>query len=196
MGITGQQKKANHFPENLNSRLGSEKKITEYYFSHTHFQLNLLLISGLLFFFWVFYNFRSLKKRDKIATLHSFQFSYINRLPFFAALVFMLNLAPLFDLDAPVVYIDFVEFLLMAVLTFSFYKKLPQNLFYLWIIFIALFLMSFSRYLGLPFYLTRWLSFILNSLSCLLGIYTLSRFTKKYREKKILLWPQRVIYPF
>ena len=99
----------------------------------------------------------------------------------------MLNLAPLFDLDAPVVYIDFVEFLLMAVLTFSFYKKLPRNLFYLWVIFIALFLMSFSRYLGLPFYLTRWLSFILNSLSCFLGIYTLSRFTKKYRERKILL---------
>ena len=175
------------FSGQIKRTLASEKKITQYYFSHTHYQLSLLLVTGLIFFFWVFFNFRSLKKRDKISTLQSFQFRYINALPFFAALVFMLNLAPLFDLDAPVVYIESIEFLLMIVLTFSFRKRLPQKLFYLWIIFIALFLFSFSKYLGLPFYLSRWLSFILNSVSFLLGIYAVSRFKKRYSEQKILI---------
>ena len=79
-------KKSQSFSGKFRQSLGSEKKITQYYFSHTHFQLNLLLISGLLFFFWVFYNFRSLKKRGKIATLHLFQFSYINPLAVFRCL--------------------------------------------------------------------------------------------------------------
>ncbi|MEP6952089.1 MAG: mechanosensitive ion channel domain-containing protein [Ginsengibacter sp.] len=179
--------KSRSFSGKFKRTLASEKKITQYYFSHTHYQINLLLLTGLLFFFWVSFNFRSLKRRDKISTLQSFQFRYINALPFFASLVFMLNLAPLFDLDAPVVYIDTVEFLLMFVLTFSFRKRLPQNLFYLWIIFIALFLLSFSRYLGLPFYLSRWLSFILNSLAFLLGIYAITRFKKQYGRQKIIL---------
>jgi small-conductance mechanosensitive channel len=99
----------------------------------------------------------------------------------------MLNLAPLFDLNAPVVYIDFVEFLLMIVLTFSFRKRLPRKLFYLWIIFVVLFLLSFSRYFGLPFYLTRWLSFIVNCISLLLGLYAVSRFIKQYHEQRILV---------
>ena len=167
--------------------LDSEKRITEYYFLHTHFQLNLLLLAGLLFFFWVFFNFRSLKKRDKLATLQSFQFRYIKAFPFFASLIFMLNIAPLVDLDAPVVYIDFIEFLLMIVLTISFHRRLSKKLFYLWIIFIALFILSFSRYLGLPFYINRWLWFLLNCLSFLMGIYTLLRFKKRYNEQKILI---------
>ena len=51
--------------------------------------------------------------------------------------------------------------------------------------FYGIFLLSFSRYLGLPFYLSRWLSFILNSLSFLLGIYAISRFIKQYKGQKI-----------
>jgi potassium efflux system protein len=179
--------KSPSFSAKFKQTLASEKKITQYYFSHTHYQLNLLLVTGLLFFFWISFNFRSLKKRDKLSTLQSFQFRYINALPFIASLVFMLNLAPLFDLDAPVVYIDTIEFLLMIVLTFSFRNRLPQKLYYLWIIFIVLFLLSFSRYLGLPFYLTRWLSFILNSLSFLLGIYGVSQYRKQYSQEKILV---------
>ncbi len=166
--------------------LASERKITQYYFSHSHFELNLLLVAGLVFFFWVFYNFRSLKKREKLETLRPFYFLYINAFPFYASLIFMLNLAPLFDLDAPVVYIDSIEFLLMILLTFSFRKRHLQKLFYLWIIFIALFFLSFTRYLGLPFFINRWLWFILNALSFLLGIYVLLKFKKRYNEQKIL----------
>ncbi|HEV8083538.1 MAG TPA: mechanosensitive ion channel domain-containing protein [Chitinophagaceae bacterium] len=171
----------------IKKNLASEKKITQYYFSHTPFQLNLLLLCGLVFFFWVFFNFRSLKKRDKLATLQTFRFQYINELPFFASLIFILNIAPLFDLNAPVVYIDAIEFLLMIVLTFSFRKRHLKKLFYLWIIFLVLFLLSLTRYLGLPFYINRWLWFILNCLSFLLGIYVLLRFKKRYSKQKILI---------
>ena len=174
------------FSGQFKKTIDSEKKITQYYFSHTHYQLNLLLLTGIIFFFWVLFNFRSLKQRDKTDSVQVFQFRYINPLPYFASFVFMLSLAPLFDLNAPVVYIEFIEFLLMIVLTFSFRKRLSKKLFYLWIIFIVLFLLSFSRHLGLPFYLTRWLSLILNSLSFLLGTYIIWRFKKQYHHQKVL----------
>ena len=179
-------KQSQSFSGQFKKTIDSEKKITQYYFSHTHYQLNLLLLTGIIFFFWVFFNFRSLKQRNKTDAVQVFQFRYINPLPYFASFVFMLSLAPLFDLNAPVVYIEFIEFLLMIVLTFSFGKRLPKKLFYLWIIFLVLFLLSFSSYLGLPFYLTRWLSFIFNSLSFLLGTYIIWRFKKQYHQQKIL----------
>ncbi len=177
------------FSRQFKKTVSSEKKITYYYFSHTHNQFLFLLFCGLIFFFWVFYNFRSLTKLNRLDSIKSFHFTYVNALPFFASLVFMLSLAPLFDLNAPFEYIEFVEFLLMIVLTGSFWKRLPKSLFYFWIFFIFLFLIqSFSRYLGLPFYLNRWLSLILNSTSFVLGIFALVVFRRKYPQYKILFF--------
>ena len=166
----------------------SEKKITNYYFSNTHNQLLLLLFCGILFFFWIFYNYKSLAKRNKLDSINDFHFKYINSHPFFASLILMLNLAPLFDLDAPFIYIATVEFLLMITLTYSFWKRLSKQLFTLWIIFILLFLcQSVLRYLGLPFYFNRWLLFILNSLCVFLGLYAFLNYRKKYQEHKFIV---------
>jgi small-conductance mechanosensitive channel len=168
--------------------VSSERKITNYYFANTHNLLLLLLLCGLIFFFWIFYNFKSLKKLDKIDSIKEFHFRYINPYPLFASLVLMLNLAPLFDLDAPFIYIATIEFLLMATLTYSFWKRLPRKSFYLWLIFIVLFLLqSLSRYLGLPIYFNRLLLFILNTLSVLLGLYALINYEKQYREHRFLI---------
>jgi potassium-dependent mechanosensitive channel len=166
----------------------SERKITDYYFSHTNNLFLLLLVCGLIFFFWIFYNFKSLKKRDKLSRIQQFNFRYINPVPVFASLVLMLNLAPLFDLDAPFIYIATIEFLMMLTLTYSFWKKLPRKLFYLWVVFILLFLsQSVLRYLALPIYFNRWLAFILNTLCVLLGLYTLSAFKEKYKQHKFVI---------
>jgi small-conductance mechanosensitive channel len=166
----------------------SERKITNYYFSHTHNQLLLLLFCGSLFFFWIFYNFKSLQKLDRTASLQTFNFRYINQYPVFASLILMLNLAPLFDLNAPFIFIATIEFLLMLMLTYSFWKRLPHKLFYLWIIFIVLFLaQSFSRYLQLPDLFNRWLVLVLNALCVLLGLYLMSLFKKQYKQHKFLV---------
>ena len=173
--------------EQLRKKVSSEKKITQYYYSHTHNQLLLLLLTGLIFFLWIFYNFKSLKKHNATESLKDFKFHYINTIPVFASIIFMLNLAPLFDLDAPFVYIESIEFFLMIILTISFVKHIPRKLFLVWIIFVLLFLIqSFSRYLGLPFYLNRWLSLIINCASSILGIYALRNFRKQYSNHKVL----------
>lgn len=173
----------------LKKSVHAERKITNYYFSHTHNLFLLLLFCGLLFFFWVFFNYKSLKKLGKLQTLESFHFRYIKPLPIFSSLIVMLNLAPLFDLDAPFIYIATVEFLLMLTLTYSFWKRLPRQIFFSWIAFIVLFLfVSMSRYLRLPDYFNRWLVLVLNSLSVLLGLYIMTTYKEKYKRHKVLLF--------
>jgi len=165
----------------------SERKITRYYFANTNNQLLLLLLCGIVFFFWVFYNYRSLGRLNKLDTLESFHFRYMNAAPVFASLIVMLNLAPLFDLDAPFIYIATVEFLLMLTLTYSFWRRLKKKLFSAWLSFIILFLIqSYSRYLNLPEYFNRWLLLILNGLCVLLGLYLLKEFNKQYKEHRFL----------
>jgi len=175
------------FSGEVKSSIQSERKITWYYFSHTNNQLLLLLVCGLLFFFWVFFNYKSLDKRGKRDTLQQFNFRYMNPHPVFASLIVMLNLAPLFDLDAPFIYIATIEFLLMLTLTYSFWRRLSAKLFYVWLILIVLFLLqSSSRYVRLPEYLNRWFILILNGLSVLLGLYLLSVFRKRFSQDKLL----------
>ncbi len=172
----------------LQKTVRSERKIARYYFLHTNNQLLLLLLCGMVFFLWVFYNYKSLEKRGMTETLEPFNFRYMNPAPVFASLIIMLNLAPLFDLDAPFIYIATVEFLLMLVLTYSFWKRLPRKLFYVWLVFIILFLVqSFSRYLRLPDYFNRLFVLVLNSLSVLLGLYLFSVFKKQYKEHPFLV---------
>jgi len=174
--------------EEFKNNVISERKITSYYFSHTNNQFLLLLLTGLAFIVWVFYNFKSIEKYNKTASLDVFNFRYLYPIPIFSSLIVMLNLAPLFDLDAPFIYIATIEFLLMLTLTLSFWKRLQRKLFYLWLVFIGIFLVqSFSRYFGLPFYVNRWILFILNILSVLLGVYVLFKFRASYTRHKFLI---------
>lgn len=176
------------FSDEFQNSIQSERKITRYYFSHTNNQLLLLLICGLLFFSWIFYNYKSLKKLGKTDTLQSFNFRYMSPTPVFASLIIMLNLAPLFDLDAPFIYIATIEFLLMITLTYSFWKRLPRKLFFVWLVLILLFLMqSLSRYVHLPEYFNRWFILVLNGLSVFLGLYLMPVFKKRYTEHRFLI---------
>jgi len=172
----------------FDNTLATERKITQAYFSHTNYQFSYLVLTAIVFFVWVFRNFRTLHKLNKLSAIDTFHFRYIRSIPVFPSLIFMLSLAPLFDINAPAVYVEFIEFLLLVVLTLMLYRRLPLNIYLLWWAFIVLFLLSFSNYVGLPFYINRWLLFCLNSSSLLLGTVVLWRMNKRYATHKILYW--------
>ena len=173
--------------------IGDEKKITQYYFSHTRSQIVLLLLSGLAFFFWVSYNFRSLRKTNKAGALQMLNIQYLKRLPVFASLIVLLNLAPLFDLNAPEIYIESIIVLLMFTLTFYFRKRLPGGLFFWWLVFMTIFVaILFGRLFGLPFSLQRWWLLILNGASFVLALILLLRFKKQYSRYKTFFLAARL----
>ena len=164
-----------------------EQKITAYYFAHTRSVFYILLITFILFFYWVAYNFKSIKKRGKLIALQQFKFKYVKSLPIFASLMFVLNLAPLFDLDAPAIYIETIVFFLMITLTVHFWKSLPKKFFYRWLLFLVISaLLLFVRLLGLPFNIQRWWILTLNGISFCWGIIVLFKYNKLFRQNGLI----------
>ena len=165
-----------------------EKEIARYYFKNTRTNRLLPLLIGFIFFMWVMYNFKSLKKMGRLDAIDKYNFRYITKLPLFAALIFVVSLAPLFDLDAPVIYTDFAGFLTLFVLTVFFVKRLPLNVFLVWVVFFLLFLAHpIVRLLGLPSADERLWNFIINSASTVYGIIVVIVLWKKAKSQKPIL---------
>ena len=185
-------RKANLTAANIKSfqkSLEDEQTITRYYFAHTRNQLYFLMITGIVFFSWVFYNYNSLKANNKLTALDEHNVQYLTRFPLIGTLILVLNLAPLFDLNAPAIYIECVELLLMGVLGLQLLKVKPRLLFILWALFTVLFgLITFTRLFGIPYYVQRWWTLSLNSFSFLLGLLAMILFWKKRKENKIIFF--------
>jgi potassium efflux system protein len=163
--------------------INSEKEMSRYYFVYTRSSRVLLILTCVTFFLWVFFNFRSIKQRDRLEALHDF--SLLSPHPYLITLIMLFTLAPIFDLKAPALYLESVQILLAISLTVFFFRKLPSKLFYYWCIFVVLLLAPvFLRLLGTPPGYQRWL---LVSLSLSATIYGLIAFkkvgehAKKYR---------------
>jgi len=167
--------------------VASEKTLVHYYFANTRSKRMWILLTGIIFFYWVWFNFRSLKKMDSLQAIEEFHFVHIKPRPWAASLIFILSLAPLFDLHAPAVYIESIQFLLMVVLTFMFRRQLPRKMFYGWCIFILLFLLQpITRILGLPISLQRWANLVQDGLSVAFGIFFLFNSAKMPGKTKII----------
>ena len=143
-----------------------EQQLARFYFANNRNKRFWLLITAFLFFAWIWYNYRSLQRMHRMPATQNLPISFINPYPIAASLVFIGSLAPLFDLHAPAIYIESIEFLLMIVLTFVLKKQLPRTLFIGWCIFLILFLLlPVIRLLGLPLSLQRWAEFIIAGIS-------------------------------
>ena len=181
---TGPVSNADNFKKSLNN----ENKAVKYYFANTRSKRLWLFLTGIVFFYWVFNNYRVLKKRNKLQLAEAFRFRYINPMPIAACLVWMLTLAPLFDLHAPAIYIESTQFLMMLVLTGLFWKRWPRKMFLYWCGIVILFvLLSGTRIVGLPFSLQRWWVLFINSGAIFLG-YLFRERLKKAKESRLLFF--------
>ena len=174
--------------EGFRRSLEIERKIAQFYFVNDQNQRLMMILTGFAFFCWVFYNFRSLKKYQKSVTLQGLNLRYISPVPIAASLIFMLSLAPFFDLYAPAIYIEFIQFLVMTTLTGLFWKKISRQIFYPWCVFVILFiLLSATRNLGIPYYLQRWWMFGVNLASVGFGSFLMIRLKNLMTRQKIIM---------
>ena len=172
------------------SSVDTERQLARFYFTNTRGNRFWLFLTGILFFFWVWFNFRTLRRLGAMTAVADFKFSYIRPRPFASTFVFILILAPLFDLHAPAIYIESVEFLLMLLLTVIFFHRLPRNLFYGWCGFLILFLLlPVTRILGMPLHWTRWINFFVDGLSVAYGLFCVALRPAFLREQpKFIRW--------
>ncbi|HVS96655.1 MAG TPA: mechanosensitive ion channel domain-containing protein [Puia sp.] len=159
---------------NVARSVADEQQLARFYFANNRNKRFWLLATGLIFFGWVWLNYRSLRRLNRLAAAGNLGVEYLRPFPIAATFVFMGSLAPLFDLHAPAVYIESIEFLLMIVLTFILRKKLSRGLFTGWCIFLLLFLLlPLIRLLGLPIFVHRWAEFTVDSVSLVVGLWYL-----------------------
>jgi potassium efflux system protein len=164
----GQSKEADQLVRR--SYLG-QTKILVYYFSRNWGDQFFMLLCGLLFGVWVFFNFFRLHKSGKITTDTTHHFSFINQISILPALIVVFNIAPFFDLHPPTAYVAITEFLLVIALTILLKRNWPKQLFSYWLI-IAGFYLAFTLTGALltPTFTSRVLLLSLNSASVIFGI--------------------------
>lgn len=168
--------------------INSEQQISGYYFVYTRSNRALLLFAGIVFFLWVFFNYRSLQQREKLGSLSEFDLSFVSARPWLITLLGIFTLAPVIDLRAPALYVDFVHIALAVTLSFLLFKKLPRKLFYQWIIFM-LFMVAPTvlRLLGMPPRFQRWLLLLLSIGSAGYGLLVLKTLDEKVKRYRVLI---------
>jgi len=123
-----------------------------------------------IFFLWVFANINKVKKSNP-AFLKSLK--YVQAFPLLASLIITLIIAPYLDLQhPPAVYIEFLQLLLVAVLTVLLSKKWPQKAFSFWLLFGAAFIFFGTKsLLSNSTYYIRLVTFFITLGSAILGLY-------------------------
>lgn len=167
--------------------IDSEKQISQYYFVYTRSSRLLLLLISVTFFFWVYLNYRSIASRDKLETLELFNFRYLRPKPYLITFIFILTLAPVFDMLAPALYIEFVHIILSVALTALLFKRLPRPVFYKWCIFVLLLIAPVVlRILGMPPRYQRWLLLLFSLASAGFGLYIYVKLKKLAAQHRVL----------
>ncbi|EDM34817.1 probable periplasmic binding protein; possible mechanosensitive ion channel component [Pedobacter sp. BAL39] len=166
--------------------INGEQEISGYYFVYTRSSRVLLLFTCLTFFLWVFFNFRSMKQRERMETINDF--SLVNPQPYLITFMMLFTLAPIFDLRAPALYIESVQVILAVLLTVFFRKKLDSRLFLYWCIFVIFLLAPvFLRLLGMPPRYQRWLLLAMSLSSATYGILVWRMLDEKSKRYKMVL---------
>jgi small-conductance mechanosensitive channel len=164
-----------------------ERKALHYYFKDSGNKRLFLLLIGFLFFVWMYRNIRTLKRLNAMETIREMGFTYLPAGYIVSALVIMFCIAPLFDLHAPSVYIESMQFLLLIILTIICWKKWPRKLFVNWIVMAILYIcFSLTHHIVDPGFWQRCWLILLNVLSIIFGLLFLSRMQRHLHLKGFL----------
>jgi small-conductance mechanosensitive channel len=182
-------------PDSLSQNLRNElqrsyaeqRKALHYYFKDSGMKRLFLLAMGLLFFAWIYRNLYRLKKMNGLSKLKGLDIQYIYPTFILSSFIVMFSIGPLFDLDAPIVYVELMQLLLLITLTFFYWKKWPGVLFRYWIVMAILFVcFSFTHNILVPGLFQRcWLIF-LNIASVVFGYLFLTRVHQHIRMRGFL----------
>lgn len=161
--------------------LKAERKIMQYYFSNSRESRYYMLGLGILFFLWVFAGNFYIRRKKILLDDNEYKIQFIRFVPFFSACVFMLTLAPLFDLHPPANYVSFLQFLLLVALTFLLGRTWPRHLFYCWLGFVVLFLLfGFTHILFSSEIVQRWWFILINVAGIALAVVFIPRIGRSW----------------
>jgi potassium efflux system protein len=130
--------------ELVRSTYQGQNKLLSYFIRSTWDNRVLLILIGLGFFFWIRKNFKNAAAPDARQLIGDLNFEYVKPYPIVATMILVLTLTPLFEPDAPSYFIELLQFWLLVVLSFLFWKKLEKPALRLWFMAVGLHIVIIS----------------------------------------------------
>lgn len=172
----------------LQKFLEGERKISANYFVYTRSTRLFLVLTAGIFFFWVYFNYRTLKKKNKLDVTDAYGFELLKSRPYQISFILLLTLAPVFDLLAPALYLEGIYVLLASLITALLYKRVPKQIFIAWSIFVALLISPILlRLLGLTPRSQRWMLLLFSVFATYYGIRCMQLLRLQAGRFRILL---------
>lgn len=178
-------------PDNVQTILQSsyqgQDKILKYFFTSTWDNRFLLIIMAGLFFFWVFSNYKKASQPPLKGKIGPLDFKHIRPMPIVASLIFLLNVAPLFEPQSPSVYIEITQFLLLVVLTVHLWKRFSKQDLRIWLLNAVLYIVLIitNAVVGDSVFIRIWL-IVLNVCFIYIGFSFAKRLHRKYTSDRII----------
>jgi potassium efflux system protein len=116
----------------LQSTYRGQNQILGYFIRSTWDNRILLLLLGLGFFWWVRTNFKKARTPASRQLLGELKYDHLRSLPFFATILMILALTPLFEPDAPSLYIELIQFFSLICLSIYFWRTQERATLRLW----------------------------------------------------------------
>ncbi|MFW0717872.1 mechanosensitive ion channel family protein [Pedobacter sp. N23S346] len=162
-----------------------QQQILKYFIHSTWDNRLLAILISIAFFVWVRRNFRNSKRALVRRQLGEIKFEYLKPLPVFSTIIVLLNITPLFEPDAPSLYIELIQFLLLVLMTVHLWNVLEKKQLQFWILLIALYTVLIVGNAGvddtIPF---RLVLIAINIFFIWIGIQLFNKVTFKEFSKK------------
>ncbi|RYZ46760.1 MAG: mechanosensitive ion channel, partial [Sphingobacteriales bacterium] len=125
--------------EQLKGSFSAQQEILGYFIGSSWDKRILAILIGIAFFFWVHKNFVLAKRPAIRKKIGSLEFAYLKPYPVLASAIILLNITPLLQPDAPSIYIEIIQLLLLVAITLHLRNILPKSQLRSWLLVIGLY---------------------------------------------------------
>lgn len=175
----------NDFQTRLSDSFDGQREILQYFINSTWDVrvLVLLLMAG--FYFWVHRNFKSAQRLSIKRKIGELKFEYLRPNPIMATLIVMLCITPFFEPDAPSIYVELLQLLMLIIMSIHLRNVLTKQALRFWLMILGSYclMIVFASVINESLLLRLFLLFI-NIAFIYLGI-------QLYRKIKVPQFPKR-----
>lgn len=175
----------NDFQTRLSDSFDGQREILQYFINSTWDVrvLVLLLMAG--FYFWVHRNFKSAQHLSIKRKIGELKFEYLRPNPIMATLIVMLCITPFFEPDAPSIYVELLQLLMLIIMSIHLRNVLTKQALRFWLMILGSYclMIVFASVINESLLLRLFLLFI-NIAFIYLGI-------QLYRKIKVPQFPKR-----
>jgi potassium efflux system protein len=123
----------------ISSSYFGQKQILSYFVNSTWDKRILAILFAGAFFFWVHANFKLSRRAAIKRKIGELKFEYLKTFPLLASIIVLFNITPAFEPDAPSLYIELIQFLLLLAMTYHLRLVLPKSQLQYWLLIIGLY---------------------------------------------------------